>query len=228
MRLDLGVQLALTVACTLGGIYFWQGVREAPGAEPSRSDSGSPVLDEDVAGPGEMHSGSEARGDVAGGLAGSFAGGSGQGAGGTSADDPFGTEGTDGQTLRWRRPRAARGSVGAIPPFAADWSDPHVPEQLARVALRFVGIDPAAEAIWARAINDADLSEDARSNLIEDLNEDGFPDPSNIVPADLPLVLKRLAIIERMAPSAMDEVNAAAFQEAYKDLVNMLVRLQGG
>lgn len=101
-------------------------------------------------------------------------------------------------------------------------AEPGIPEALARVALRFCGIDPAAEETWTRAINDPQLSEDARSNLIEDLNEDGFPDPSHMTRADIPLILERMRLIERLAPHAMDEVNAAAFREAYKDLVNML------
>ena len=42
---------------------------------------------------------------------------------------------------------------------------------------------------------------------------------------DLPLILYRIQLIEDLAPDAMDEVNSAAFQEAYKDLVNMSVRL---
>jgi hypothetical protein len=34
--------------------------------------------------------------------------------------------------------------------------------------------------------------------------------------------LNRLQLIEELAPNAMDQVNADAFAEAYKDLVNML------
>jgi hypothetical protein len=37
--------------------------------------------------------------------------------------------------------------------------------------------------------------------------------------------VNRIQLIEELAPDAMDDVNAAAFQEAYKDLVNMYVRL---
>jgi hypothetical protein len=61
--------------------------------------------------------------------------------------------------------------------------------------------------------------------LIEDLNEDGFPDPKNITPDDLPLIMSRIQLVEQLAPAAMDDVNFAAFAEAYKDLVNMLGRV---
>ena len=44
---------------------------------------------------------------------------------------------------------------------------------------------------------------------------------------DLPLVMSRLALIEELAPDAMDEVNAAAFAEAHKDLTNIARRLTG-
>ncbi len=66
-----------------------------------------------------------------------------------------------------------------------------------------------------------------RSNLIEDLNEDGFADPQNLTANDLPLIQSRIALIEEFAPNAMDEVNTAAFEEAYKDLVNMRANVTG-
>ena len=41
---------------------------------------------------------------------------------------------------------------------------------------------------------------------------------------DLSLIESRIALIEDLAPGAMDEVNAAAFAQAYEDLVNMYAR----
>ena len=95
----------------------------------------------------------------------------------------------------------------------------------ARIALMFVGEDEEAEAVWNDAINDPSLSPQERQDLIEDLNEDGFPDPKHLTEDDLPLILSRLALIEELAPDAMDDTNAAAFAEAYKDLSNMLERV---
>ena len=106
-----------------------------------------------------------------------------------------------------------------------DSTDEPVPEKTARAMLKFVGSNPLAEEVWVQAINDPRLPPNARKNLIEDLNEDGFPDPHNVTADDLPLILSRIEIIERLAPSAMDKANSAAFQEAYKDLVNMAARL---
>ena len=100
------------------------------------------------------------------------------------------------------------------------WQDP-----VAREALSFVGQDAEAEAIWVEAINNPDLPAKERQDLIEDLNEEGFADPKNLTLDDLPLILSRLALIEEHAPNAMDDVNAAAFAEAYKDLMNMAARL---
>jgi len=94
----------------------------------------------------------------------------------------------------------------------------------ARDALCRVGFDPAAEVVWLGAINNQGLPAEERKDLIEDLNEDGFPDPRNITPADLPLIMSRIALIEELWPAAMDDVNAEAFREAYKDLVNMYFR----
>jgi len=92
----------------------------------------------------------------------------------------------------------------------------------AREALSLVGLDPEAEAYWSAAINDPSLPAEERQDLIEDLNEDGLSDPKHPAPEDMPLIVNRLQLLEEMAPSAMDQVNADAFQEAHKDLVNML------
>ena len=104
--------------------------------------------------------------------------------------------------------------------------EPAVPVELARLALGFVGADSQAEQVWYQAINDPNMPADTRKNLIEDLNEDGFANPRQITEDDLPLIYSRIALIEQVAPDAMDDVNAAAFAEAYKDLVNMVARLE--
>ena len=118
----------------------------------------------------------------------------------------------------------------ALPPLVPpsrtpSLNDPATKEQYGRLALSYVGDDPDAEDAWVQVINDPSLSAEARQNLIEDLNEDGLSDPRNPGVQDLPLILNRIALIEELAPDAMDQVNAAAFQEAYKDLVNMAARL---
>lgn len=100
-----------------------------------------------------------------------------------------------------------------------------IQDPAARLALNFVGADPLAEQYWAAAINDPNLPANERKDLIEDLNEDGLSDPKHPGAQDLPLILSRIQIIEQLGPSAMDEVNAKAFAEAYKDLVNLA---QGG
>ena len=102
---------------------------------------------------------------------------------------------------------------------------PEPKDPLAREALCLVGADPEAEEYWIGAINDASLAGHERQDLIEDLNEEGFADPKHPTVADLPLILSRIQIIEELAPDAMDKVNADAFSEAYKDLVNMYGKL---
>jgi hypothetical protein len=92
---------------------------------------------------------------------------------------------------------------------------------LARAALSQVGTDPMAEVAWAATIDDPAVPADDRRALIEDLNQDGFSDPDHVTSADLPLITNRLAMIEDMGPVAMDAVNAAAFAEAYKNLLDM-------
>jgi hypothetical protein len=128
---------------------------------------------------------------------------------------------------------APAGLLGGSPPAKPadaqnpdDFPDePIIPVPIARAALGLVGVDPEAEEVWYWAINDPSLSPDDRKNLIEDLNEDGFPDPKHITIDDLPLILSRIELIEEIGPDAMDDTNAEAFAEAYKDLVKMLARL---
>ncbi len=104
-------------------------------------------------------------------------------------------------------------------------ADPATKEPLARLALSYAGADQQANDFYITAINDMGLTKDQRSNLIEDLNEEGFPDRKNLSATDLPLIENRLALIEQLASSSADEANAAAFKEAYKDLVNMRDRV---
>jgi hypothetical protein len=96
---------------------------------------------------------------------------------------------------------------------------------IARRALAGVGTDPESERVWLEAINDPNLPADERKDLIEDLNEDGLSNPAKPGQRDLPLIKSRLLLLEQLIPSAMDQTNAAAFQEAQKDLVNMVDRL---
>jgi hypothetical protein len=108
---------------------------------------------------------------------------------------------------------------------AGERVDPLVPHDMARAALAGVGADPDAEQVWLAAINDRAMTPKQRSDLIEDLNEQGFDDPAHVRPDELPIVLNRLALIEEHAADAMDDVNAAAFAEAYKDLTNIADKL---
>jgi len=98
-------------------------------------------------------------------------------------------------------------------------------DPVARVALYLVGQDPDAEQYWIEAINDPSLSAHERSDLIEDLNEEGLADRRGRNPEDLPLIVSRILLIEEIGPYAMDQVNADAFEEAYKDLVNLFLQL---
>jgi hypothetical protein len=54
-------------------------------------------------------------------------------------------------------------------------------------------------------------------------DRDGLIDPRRRGPADLLLALNRLAWIEELAPHAMDQVDGDAFQEADKDLVDLVL-----
>jgi hypothetical protein len=104
---------------------------------------------------------------------------------------------------------------------------PAVKEELGRWALNHVGADDEATEIWLELINDPELSAKVRQDLIEDLNENGFSGGNGRTATvdDLPLIASRIQLIEEHAATALDETNAAAFAEAYKDLVNLWQRL---
>jgi hypothetical protein len=94
--------------------------------------------------------------------------------------------------------------------------------QIAREALNTVGADPVAEKVWLETINNLENPPNERQDLIEDLNTTGFKNHRSPTAEDIPLIQSRLALIEKHSPSAADPVNAAAFQEAKKDLTKML------
>jgi hypothetical protein len=79
-----------------------------------------------------------------------------------------------------------------------------------------------AEKVWCDVINNPETPAKDRKNLIEDLDTTGFKSHKNPTADDIPLIQSRLMIIEKYAPTAMDTVNAKAFQEAKKDLTKML------
>jgi hypothetical protein len=120
-------------------------------------------------------------------------------------------------------------NVPSLPANQATRGQKTQTDPLARAALALVGADEWAAIYWYQAINDPNLPANERQDLIEDLNEDGLSDPKHPNVEDLPLIVSRLLIIEEVGPYAMDEVNADAFLEAYKDLMNLAnVALGGG
>src|SRR4051794_31850774 len=54
-----------------------------------------------------------------------------------------------------------------------------VQDPLSRVALSLVGVDPAAEDYWLGAVFDPSLPQSERQDLVDDLNEQGLPDPKH-------------------------------------------------
>ena len=132
-------------------------------------------------------------------------------------------------------PRAATPSLAELPanpgPTPADAPAPppeaapavQADAKLARAALALVGVSPEAEQYWIASINDLSLTNKERRELIEDLNDTGLP--PNPTLENLPLIVNRLQLIDRLAPAAIDQINANAFAEARKDLVNFYTRL---
>ena len=98
-------------------------------------------------------------------------------------------------------------------------------DPVARDALKYVGFDPDAEIYWFSAIQDSSLPTSERQDLIDDLNEEGLPDPKHPTIDDLPLILSRLRILEELVPSIADSLE---WKESYEDLLNLAAVATGG
>jgi hypothetical protein len=144
----------------------------------------------------------------------------------TRREAPRREEADGASRARWPYAPGRRSQRPDARGFSATRVGPPVPEELAFEALRRVGSDPAAERTWLEAIHHPMTPPGLRSDLIEDLNEQGYTDNSHPTIDDLPLILERLELIERHLPYETDEVNRAAFEEAYKDLLAMAERLR--
>jgi hypothetical protein len=94
-----------------------------------------------------------------------------------------------------------------------------VADPIAHEALIYVGLDPRATEYWIEAINDPEVSEDERHELIVNLREAGVSNVQNPTPEDLELITTRIRLIEAIGGDALDETNADAFRIAYGSLV---------
>lgn len=117
----------------------------------------------------------------------------------------------------------------AIPVIAQLYQDNRIAdaqqkEPLARLALNFAGADAQADALYQAAIKDQNLSADSRRELIEDLNQDGFDNLKNFSAHDVQLIQNRLALIDKSRNVTDQKIIADAFDEAEKDLKNMLAK----
>ena len=116
----------------------------------------------------------------------------------------------------------------ALPVIAQVFQDPQVDtakkEPLARFALNYAGANSQATDLWLAAIMDTKLPVDHRRELIEDLNDTGFENLKNLSPRDLDLITNRLDLISRHRSNADHRAITWAFNEAGKDLKNVLAR----
>jgi hypothetical protein len=98
-------------------------------------------------------------------------------------------------------------------------------ELLARLAVDSVGLDPDADQYWLAGINDPRVAAEDRQELIEALSQAGFADARQTTAEDLPLIATRIALLEEVSPTAIDQVNASAFQDVYHQLLEMFASL---
>jgi hypothetical protein len=105
-------------------------------------------------------------------------------------------------------------------------AEPGSKEPLARLALAFVGGNSQqAVQLWHTAITDPSITPDQKSNLVEDLNEDGLVNRKTPTQEDLQVIANRYALTQAYLQQDYvlnDKVLHAAFREADKDLRKFL------
>lgn len=104
-------------------------------------------------------------------------------------------------------------------------TDSESKEALGRLALNFVGATDKALELYHKAALDPQLTEGARRNLIEDLNDEGYANYRNPTPEDVKLMAKRYELTQAYLGQDYvknDKVLNESFLEANKDLRNML------
>jgi hypothetical protein len=98
-------------------------------------------------------------------------------------------------------------------------------DPVAREALSLVGVDPYAELYWFSALNDPSLPQSERQDLVDDLNEEGLPDPKHPTIDDLPVLLVRIKTLETAMQLFKGDVYD--WQEPYEDLTNLVALALG-
>jgi hypothetical protein len=92
-------------------------------------------------------------------------------------------------------------------------------DPVSRVALSLVGLDSDAEDYWLGAVFDPNLPKSERQDLIDDLNEEGLPDPKHPTEDDLPVLYSRLDMLEELIPFIHGSLE---WEEAREDLINLI------
>jgi hypothetical protein len=100
-----------------------------------------------------------------------------------------------------------------------------VQDPLSRVALGLVGVDPVAEDYWMGAVFDPGLPKSERQDLVDDLNEQGLPDPKHPTEDDLPVLFSRLEMLEGLIPILDGNLE---WEEPLDDLLNLIDLAMGG
>ncbi|MEO7297084.1 MAG: hypothetical protein ABI042_00760, partial [Verrucomicrobiota bacterium] len=112
-----------------------------------------------------------------------------------------------------------------IPLVVQAYNDPHVDpsqkEPIARVALFYAGADEQATKLYNTAITDENLSIEARRNLLEDLNDEGYANHKMPTPQDQVLINSRLKLLESYQGVFTDPKLISSMNEAKKDLLHM-------
>lgn len=127
------------------------------------------------------------------------------------------------QSLPLEKPEVATNTEATDPGQEALKNSVSAPEDpaKARAAMGLVGIDPEAETYWTEVINDPNVPATERRVLIQGLSQAGLSNPRNPTPDDMAIIANRMALIEEIAPDAVDQSNADAFADVYNNLASL-------
>lgn len=98
---------------------------------------------------------------------------------------------------------------------------------LARESLTMVGVSAEANEYWFAAVNNPEVPTIQRQVLIAALSEVGFEDPNNPTEEELPLIMSRITLLQRLAQNPLDQASATAIQATSAALVDMAAQVTG-
>ena len=101
-------------------------------------------------------------------------------------------------------------------------TDPKAREELARVAVEYVGLSEQANQLWYQSAMNPELNDKSRERLIRELEKKGFQDPKNPTPQDVQLAQTRLQVLDSLRAQVQDPRQVTVVDETRQKLAAII------